>query len=149
MINIIDPHKNKSREVREKDISRVRTISIDMLELAKNPPSSLKRIVALAHSQVEKKDPLRFFVMDSGEIIINPQIIKHTNTTVDSEEGCLSFPNEPSVIVQRWNKCEVNFQKIESNKLVNYKENTNGQRAKMFQHEIDHFNAKYIYELNS
>ena len=148
MINIIDPHKNVSREVKEADIQRVEKIALEMIEFCKNPQGNFREILALAHQQVEKKDPLRFFVTEFNEIIINPVITRHTEVTIDSKEGCVSFPNESMITVQRWNKCEVKYQKIENSKLISCEEKLNGQRAKMFQHEIDHLDAKYIYELN-
>lgn len=149
MIKIIDPHKKVSREVTEKDIKSVITIAADMAEFCKNPIGNQREILALAHQQIEKKDPMRFFVTQYGDIIINPEITRHTNSTVDSREGCVSFPNEPSIIVQRWNKCEVKYQKIEDNKLTLCGEKLSGQEAKMFQHELDHLDAKYIYEITA
>jgi peptide deformylase len=146
MIKIIDPHKKISKEVTISDISKVMLVANDMLDFCRNPKENFKRILAIAHCQIELENPLRFFVTETGEIIINPKIIRHTNTTVDSQEGCLSFPGEPSITVQRWNRCEVGYQIIENNKFLYVAEGINGQRSKMFQHEIDHFNGKYIYE---
>jgi peptide deformylase len=149
MLKIIDPHKKISREVTEKDISTIIKIAFDMANYCSFPEKhwNIKAVMALAHCQVEKKDPLRFFTTVDGELIINPVIIRHTEVTVDSLEGCVSFPSEPSIIVQRWNKCEVKYQVLENNKLVEKEEKLSGLRAKVFQHEIDHFDAKYIYEL--
>ena len=70
MIEIIAPHKNKSRPVTEADIARV-------LEDAKNMQAHVvEKCVALAHCQIESKDPLRFFVTKNREIVINPVIIR-------------------------------------------------------------------------
>jgi len=144
---IINPHKNISREVNDLDIEIIKKIAPAMIDFCKNPKGNFKEILALAHCQVEEEEPLRFFVTNEDEIIINPEIIRHTKTTVKSEEGCVSFPNTKPVIVERWNKCEVIYQTIENNKLSEFKkENLSGQKAKMYQHEIQHFAGQNIYD---
>ena len=100
--------------------------------------------LAVAHPQITDNDPLRFFVMKTGEIIVNPVITRHTRHTVDSKEGCLTFPDEHDVIVQRYNKCEVEYEDI-NNLGEKIKESLSGIKSKIFQHEIDHFDCKYIY----
>jgi peptide deformylase len=142
----VKPHKKKSRLVLPKDIKRVLHDAKTLHSLCSMPVGIHSGGLAVAHSQITKNDPLNFFVIQNGEIIINPKIVRHTKHTIDSEEGCLSFPDLTRKTVQRWNKCEVQYQKIEGNRLSELiSENLTGIRAKIFQHEIDHAECKYIY----
>jgi len=148
----VPPHRKISREVTEKDLNRVKEdghILYNLCFTQRGP--HYKGGFAVAHPQITKKDPLRFFVIYDKRIIINPVIVNHTNSTVDSEEGCLTYPDKPMITVQRWNKCEVEYQVFgeKDDKLVlseKIKQNLSGKDAKIFQHEIDHLDAKYIYD---
>lgn len=145
---IIKPHNTKSREVKDEDMERVLADAKLMIDYCQNPPKEFKVIVALGHSQITKKDPLKFFVTSEGKIIINPVILLHTRHTVDSLEGCVTFPNKPNITVQRYNKCEVEYFIVNKDKEIEkVTEKLNGLDARMFQHEIDHFEAKYIYKI--
>ena len=119
-----------------------------MYDILKNPPARYERGFAITHSQVNSRDPLRFFVTDAGIIIVNPKIMVHTNHPIKSMEGCLTYPFQPKVQVDRWNKCVVRYLYIdEKGELSDYQEeNLNGTQAIIFQHEIDHFNGKYVYD---
>lgn len=143
----VKPHSKISREVNNDDIQLVKNDSDIMFRLCHTKHGIYAGGLAVAHQQIEDNDPLRFFVLADGEIIINPRITRHTNHTVDSEEGCLSFENNKQIIVQRWNKCEVEYQKINKDGLLSdfILESLSGKRAKIFQHEIDHFDCKYIF----
>jgi len=148
---IIQNHHVKSREVTPEDIERVKTDAKIMHELLFKPeyqvkPERIKLGLAIVHSQITDIDPLRFFVMRDGTVIINPRIDKHTRTTVDSSEGCLTFPDKQDIIVQRWNKCMVSFQIIYQDKLlVHTAQNVESVGAKIFQHEIEHMDGVNIY----
>lgn len=141
MKKIIPPHQVKSREVTEADIARV-------LEDAKTMQGIVGGIcVALAHSQIENNDPLRFFVTKNSEIIINPTITRHSGYTVDSEEGCMTYPERGGLIKQRWRRIEVEYQTIKDGKLTEVESNDlKALPAFIFQHEIDHFDAIYCYD---
>jgi len=144
---IVKPHKLISSDVMEEDISGVATEYFAMLNYCLHPQKQYKIILAVAHPQTIDKNPLRFFVTVEKELIINPVITRHTRHTVDSLEGCLSFPNNTNITVQRYNKCEVEYCLIdEDNNLIKKEESLSGQRAKMFQHEIDHLDGIYIYD---
>ena len=163
----VKPHKKISRDVESKDIQRVLDEAVVMHDLCYLPYGIHNGGYAVAHQQIDDKDPLRFFVLrDSGRIIINPKIVNHTRHTVDSEEGCLSFPENTPIIIQRWNKIEVEYQTIgpadedetgkddsekrnnfESLKLVDIKEGLNGLLSKIYQHEIGHFDCNYIFDI--
>lgn len=161
-MEIIIPHNKVSRLVTEADMQKVFEASEEIMPLLNKPAGLHRRYFAIAHAQVEKDDPLRFFVLNSMTIefgswpfnvIINPVIIRHTEHTVNSIEGCASFPLLPAITVQRWNKIEVEFStmmiKGDTKEPVLSKRMTRPCRsnvAKIFQHEIDHLDGKYIYE---
>lgn len=147
-MEIIKSHKKISKPVKKRHLKKIIGISFEMIAFCQNPKGNFREILAMAHSQIEKRKPLRFFVTSEGKIVINPKIINHTKHTVDSLEGCVTFPDELSITVQRWNKCVVEFQTLDkNNKLTAYlTQDISGQRAKMFQHCIDILDAIYIYE---
>lgn len=146
---LIKPHKTISRKVREADLPRVIEDAKILYNLCYTQCGVHQGALAVAHSQITNKDPLRFFVTRYKEIIINPEIVKHTNALVDSKEGCVTFHEYKPTIVQRWNKCEVTYEIIVSdNKLELCQEKLEGRRSKMFQHEKNHFDAIYIYNID-
>lgn len=139
---IVETHKKVSREVTNEDIPRV----LAEVERMKAVFQDLS-CVAIAHPQVESKDPLRLYVTRNGEVFINPVIKRHSNYTVDSDEGCMSFPGRPQIIKKRWRKVDLTYQSIEDGKLTEpIDEYLAGFPAFIAQHEIDHLNAIYCYE---
>ena len=107
--------------------------------------------LALAHIQVEQKDPMRFFVFRGGKVICNPIIVNHTHVPVNKEEGCMSFADKPNLIVQRFHTIEVQYQtivKVNGEWMLSAPEiqKVKGLEAQVIQHEIDHFNGKTIYD---
>lgn len=145
-ISIVDPHGVSSREVVEADFPRVLSHAQQMLDLCKKPRGKCNGALALAHSQVEKEDPLRFFVTADGFVCVNPVITNHTRHKVHRKEQCLSFPDHDPIRVARYNKVTVKFAVLFENELIYSEENIHGRAAKVFQHEIDHMNALYIHE---
>ena len=105
--------------------------------------------MAIAHQQIASTDPLRFYVTKDKDIVINPVITRHTNHTVDSREGCLSFPDQIAKIVQRWNKCEVIAITLDDDNKFTEPEvlELSGRDAFVCQHEIQHFNCEYIFKI--
>lgn len=145
---LVKPHKKISRVVDESDLPRLMEDAKILYNLCYTQIGIHGGALAVAHSQITEDDPLRFFVTRDKEIIINPQIIRHTETTVDSEEGCVTFPMKYPTKVQRWNKCEVIYETLNPDETINpkkIKENLSGIRAKMFQHEINHCDSIYIF----
>jgi len=150
MENLIDyyvkPHNIVSVDVKEEDIPTVVKDAEIMFKLCSTPIGICNGGLAIAHQQINDKKPLRFFVTNNGTIIVNPMIIRHTNHTVDSKEGCLSFPDRLPIIVQRYNKCEVAYRRLVDGKLTEeMKRNLSGKESKVWQHEIKHFSCDYIY----
>jgi peptide deformylase len=166
---IIKPHKNKSRKATDNDAQFIAEQASEMMLLAAKIEHDRKffsSVFGIHHSQVCKK-PIDFFVLNPTNamistryemrdsfVIINPEIINHTNNTVDSMEACLSFAGMPEVKVDRWNKITVRYQiLVEQDNgswllSIPHEENIGSILAKIFQHEMDHGQAKYIYKNN-
>lgn len=158
---IIDKHEIISRLVKPEDLPAVMKAADEMAKLLFKPMGMYKSFYAIAHPQIEKDRPLRFFMLNTIDLnidedplvcVVNPVIIKHTDATVDSVEGCATFNTLPTVTVQRWNKCQVEYSKIyfDKNKTpylspTKKKFNLSGKAARVFQHEINHLDAIYIY----
>jgi hypothetical protein len=149
----VDPHNKKSRWVTKKDIKRVISDGHDLSALCNIPRGELLGISALSHAQIDDKDPLRFFILLNGMVIINPVIINHTITTIDKNEGCMSYPYRPvKTGVQRYHKITVIYQTLEKidekepslSKII--VEGFSGNVSHIFQHEICHCNGVNIYD---
>jgi peptide deformylase len=138
----VKPHTKLSREVTEQDLPAV----IEAVEHMRGAFEN-KTCVALAHPQVANFEPLKIYVTREGGVFINPVIKRHSNYTVDSREGCMTFLGREAVIKQRWQKAEVEYQTLEGGKLSELRTvNLSGLPAFIAQHEIDHLNGKYCYE---
>lgn len=143
------PHQKISRDVREYDRGLILNAAQEMVSFCKYPPKNHAPALAIAHSQVEEVEPLRFFVTGEAEIIANPVITRHTNHTYPKQEGCTTFDQRIRwANVERWQKLEVEYETVEEYEWVKKTESVSGKRAQMFQHEIDHMDGKYIYEIN-
>lgn len=140
-----------SRPVTDEDIPRIiETMPIMNDLLAK------KLGIALAHIQVVDKDPLRFYVHKSGSFMINPEIIRHTQHTVDKKEACLSYCTKAPIIKERYHKIELRFQTIQNTTSVAGKAmqvlsepkivSMVGEDAQVVQHEIEHMDGFNIYD---
>lgn len=148
----VEPHDKVSRDVVETDIQQVIEDAHVLYNLCFTQNGPASGAYAVAHPQVNDTDPLRFFVTQKQEIIINPVIVDHTRHTVDSIEGCTTFAHYSPVVVQRWNKCVVEFQTlVKGEKEGEFKLSDkitvklSGKDAKVWQHETDHLNSKYVY----
>lgn len=145
-MEIIKSHNKKSRKCTPADIPVITKDAKEMISLCSKPLGIKSGALAIAHCQVTDKEPLRFFVTQEGKIYINPEITSHTKVFVDSQEGCMSFPMNKDVIVKRYNKVTVTYQELDGYGFTDIKElNTGGKMAKVFQHEIDHFEGVNVY----
>jgi peptide deformylase len=148
----VEPHKLISREVHDEDTLTLLTLKDQMTKLCWRE-DSLGRVYpsafALAHSQVEKKDPMRFFVFSNGDVVINPVITNHTKVPQFKPERCVSFPRRPEVMVPRYTKIEVLYQTLTRDTHTIGPEisaSYSGLEARVWQHEVDHMNGKSIYD---
>ena len=155
---IVPPHTKVSRQVTLEDVNKesFHTDIQDLFQLCFTPNGLYGGAYAMHHSQIDDKDPLSVFVMNNMLVVINPVITRHSNYTRDSEEACMSFSGLKMITVQRWQKMEVSYQTViidpsDEKRYVLSEMKTealSGNPSLVFQHEIDHGNAKFIYELN-
>ena len=146
-LRYVAPHKKVSRNVTDSDLKFVMDEAHIMFSLLFTPYKNCLGGYAIAHQQINNVEPLRFFVTKDQEIIINPVITKHTRHTVDSEEGCLTFADMPTKIIQRYNKIEVEYYTlVGTGDLSEKKEiSLSGHKAFEYEHELDHFECEYIW----
>lgn len=147
MIKLEPAHTIKSRDVVESDIERIVKDAPIMRAICNMPSGIYSHGFAVAHSQVTKEDPLRFFVTKEGLVVINPIIERHSSTSYIRNEGCLTYPTVPLKKMDRWYKCEVSFNVLEGNKISERKQRSvKAIEAQVFQHELNHMDAIYIYD---
>ena len=150
----VNPHNKKSRWVTPEDMPRVLSDGKDLVAMCNLPRGKYSGIAALAHSQIDDKDPLRFFVLPNGIVIINPVITNHTKVPVFKDEGCMTFPDKDiKKNVERYNKCDVTYQtlgrtdeKSEPTLTKPITEHLTSGNAHVFQHECGHLNGCQIYD---
>lgn len=154
------PHNKKSRRVKQEDVARVVEAATLMHEMCMVGRGEYTTAYAIAHSQIEAEDPLRFFVTAEGQIFINPVIVDHGHEITTVREGCMSFPEEPMKTTLRWKDVTVKY------RTLSYKENPEtgepmndekiltreitsriqGEFAQVFQHECQHLNGSNVYD---
>jgi len=150
---IVAPHNKAGREVTEADIDRVVADAKVLYEICFHENGLFKNAFAMASPQIDDKDPLNFFVTNEALIVINPKITRHSNYLVKSKEGCMTFPNNLPIEVDRRQKIEVEYLTImtdpkDSSKFTfssTIKEKLSGRSSWIFQHEYDHCQGKLIY----
>lgn len=127
-----DPILRKKSRIVE-DFEYVRSIRDEMLKIM-----YLEDGVGLAAPQIGVS--LRFFAMDDGNgplIIINPEIIEHSNEKELGEEGCLSLPGI-FADVNRYKWVKLKYQDEYGNVHERLFE---GYSARIVQHERDHLDG--------
>lgn len=145
----VRPHKKLSRIVRPEDMERVLSDSNILFNLCFIQHGAYPAALAMAHPQIDNKDPLRFFVTADKRIIINPLITDHTQVAVQLVEACMSFPTLAPIKVDRYHKITASYTEINAagEKIERKDVKMSGREAQMFQHEQDHFNCHYIYDV--
>lgn len=144
----IPAHEIVSREVKSKeDIERVVSEGEKIFELLKKEFKYNHNSFAIAHSQITKDNPLRFFVT-LQEVYVNPRIIKHTSQAVPKTEGCLTFRWKGTNMVNRFYRVIVEFQTINDDNTLSEVQTRElkGLEAQIWQHEIDHMEGNYIFK---
>ena len=150
---IVPPHEKISRLVTEEDVPKVVEEAAILHAICFEIQGFYNGAYAMSHPQIDNIDPLRFFVTFDKRLIINPNIVRHSNYTKDSKEACMTFSSREQKIVQRWQKVEVEYVTIMLDsenegkfKITSLqKDSLSGLEAIIFQHEIDHLNGIYIY----
>lgn len=90
--------------------------------------------VGLAANQIGEK--VRIIVVKMGEYfipLVNPKIVKHSQSTYEAEEACLS--HEGTKKTTRYSSIEVEYRDKNFRKK---KQHFNGFVAQVIQHEMDH-----------
>lgn len=142
ILTIVPPHKTPCREVVAEDFENVKAL-VEAMQLAVNEN---KHCVALAHSQIDDKEPLRLFVT-RDKCFINPVIIRHSNYCTESLEGCMTFPYKEAITKKRWNKIEFEYRNLTPEGLSEIQTaSLSGFSAWVVQHEVDHLNSRYCYD---
>lgn len=154
----VKPHRKVSRRVKEADIERMMKDAPIMHEMCLVGNGEYNTAYAIAHSQIDDQDPLRFFVTMKGEIYVNPIIVSHSHALQQTKEGCMSYPEEPMKSVTRFEKVTVKYRtvshKVDPNtgeslgQISLTKEITSefaGMMAQIMQHECQHLNGWDIY----
>jgi len=142
--------ENLSLKCNKEDIKKIIIPLIpEITRLCKKPLGFHKKgALAVAHCQIQKKKPLRFFITVNGFAVVNPHINEYIGKSFFNDEGCMSFA-EKTVLrrIRRWKKLIVSFTHIfENGEILEQKEvEIDGKLALIFQHEIDHFNGKHIF----
>jgi peptide deformylase len=132
--------RRKARKVTEFD-AELQTLIDDMVETMRQAPG-----VGLAAPQVDV--PLRVIVVEFGDeekedaplklyTVVNPEIVRAAEETINGTEGCLSIPNFVGD-VERSTQVTIKGQN-RYGKPVRLK--ADGWLARIFQHEIDHLNG--------
>ena len=158
---ITPPHKIGAKKVEDPKLIIQEAIKIQ--EAITNgevfyPGSKWQECFAVAHQQVST-DPLRYFVLNpewklgvkafEGEIIVNPKLIsKDRMTRIMFAEGCLSWPYKPPKKVKRFRQIVVSYVIINNKGRIKTITNKSLEElpAIVFQHELDHLNAKTIWD---
>lgn len=71
------------------------------------------------------------------KIFMNPDIISHSEETIDEVEGCLSYPKQFGTVT-RWKEITVKYMNSDG-KIVT--ETYSDMNARVIQHETDHLNG--------
>jgi peptide deformylase len=133
-----DPRLRAVADPIEKIDDEIRQLARDMLEtmydapgigLAANQVGELKRIVVMDLSKEdEPKNPI---------VMINPEILRFSEETVTTEEGCLSIP-ELYYDVERPAEVTVRYTDLEGNTVET---EAKERFAICVQHELDHLDG--------
>lgn len=137
--------KRQSRKVEKSDIARVKKEAKEMIVLCNLPLGRFPRAFAIAHCQVDHTDPLRFFVLIDGRVIMNPRIERRSEDFLRETEGCYSYPFRNEVSIKRHKSVWVAYDEIVKSKIVAKSDVFTELMSRIFQHEIDHMNGKAIY----
>lgn len=87
-------------------------------------------VVEYADAEVENAKPKAY-------VLVNPEIVSHSDDTTSDLEGCLSVPGFVGM-VERWNEVTV---KAQNRFGKNIKIKADGWLARIFQHEMDHLDG--------
>jgi len=108
--------------------------------------------IGLAAPQIGKS--IRLFIVDGSvledepgmedfkKVFVNPQIMEEVGTPWEFEEGCLSIPNIREKVAR---KEKLTIKYMDEN-WVAHKEEYDGMKARIIQHEYDHIEGKLFVD---
>jgi peptide deformylase len=145
LVTAPDPFLSNSSTKVEVIDEKIKKLAEDMLEtmyaengvgLSAVQVGVLKRIITVDVTQIRDKNGI---LLEAGEqfVMINPEIISHSQEKKEYDEGCLSFPGE-SVKIVRPATITVSFQNLDGEQKTI---KADGLFAVCIQHEIDHLNG--------
>ena len=142
---IVEPHRIISRTVTLQDKEQVEQTAKKMREYM----NSKYQCVGLAHPQFDNTDPLAFFITleEPTKIILNPRIIQGSGVTVQSKEGCMTYLDKEPIYHTRHKAIIVEYEVFKGNKIIKKQKTVTGFLAVAYQHEIDHLNGVYCYDI--
>jgi peptide deformylase len=131
-----------SSPVAQNELKKYRSLAEDMLKYIKNTDNGG---VGLAAPQVgENKRIIVVSLMETYDdeiyrtiIMINPEILEHSETKIADWEWCLSVPGEKGDVL-RWSSIKIAFLDIDGRK---YMMRLEWLPARIVQHEIDHLDG--------
>ena len=137
---LVAPHKalkTKARPVKSEDMDRVRLLVPRMFDAMYKAPG-----IGLAAPQVDVG--LRLAIVDlmpdetrAPMVLINPEILRVSETWATREEGCLSLPNQYAEI-SRPAQVRVGYADLDGKRR---EIDADGLLAACLQHEIDHLDG--------
>jgi peptide deformylase len=136
-----DPRLHKKAKPVGRVDDRIRQLVADMAETMYDAPG-----VGLAATQVDVHE--RVVVIDTSEekndlrVLINPEIISHSDEASVYEEGCLSVPGVYDE-VERPSRVRVRARNLDD-EVIEF--DAEGLLAVCVQHEIDHLNGKVFVQ---
>nr|MDD3720057.1 peptide deformylase [Candidatus Gracilibacteria bacterium] len=131
-----------SEEIKKEELSKYVKLGQDMLKYIKDPdnggvglaaPQVGHNIRLIVVSLLKDRDDENFPTI----MMLNPEILEHSEETYLDNEGCLSVPGERGK-VERWIEMKIKFidKNLKEQKLI-----LKGLQARIVQHEIDHLNG--------
>jgi len=130
--------RKKSVEVKDPTSVEVKQLILDMIKTLRSNNG-----LGLAAPQVGKN--LRICVIEIENelfVLINPEVKNTSKEELDSEEGCLSFPNK-FLQIKRHKRIKVKAIDLNGKKQII---KAKGLLARVIQHEIDHLDGVLIVD---
>jgi len=92
---------------------------------------------AIAAPQIDEFKRIVYVNIDEPLILLNPEIVQHSNETFELWDDCMSFPNL-LVKVERYRDIVVEYRDLAWNQVrVDY----SNDMSELLQHEIDHLDG--------
>lgn len=139
--------RTRSEEIKPNEIKKYEKLGNEMLKYIKDPKNGW---VGLAAPQVgvNKRLVIVSLLKDRDDedfktvIMINPEILEHSETTDKEEEWCLSVPGATGK-VERFLSIKLKYLDTKAKEKIL---KLSGVSARIVQHEIDHLNGELFVD---